>query len=151
MVLQAIQVAKLPFAVYLKTQQFFSMFQKGLLKGQKQRKLKGSTLNKAIGGKFEPKLTHFKIIQGLSVSPCMYRKFPAFQNTFVQQVEKRTVLLDKLVNKQITFEEAAKKSKEWKCDSKQELSDSLSLTQEETFYLLEAMGNQAAKKLASIK
>ena len=67
MVLRAIQVAKLPTAVYLKTQQFFSMFGKGLLKRQKQRKLKGSTLNKAIGGKFEPKLTHFKIIQGLSV------------------------------------------------------------------------------------
>ena len=67
MVLQAIQVAKLPASVYHKTQLFFSMFEKGELKGQKKRKLIGCALNRAIEGKYNPKLTHFKILQGFSV------------------------------------------------------------------------------------
>ena len=46
----------------------------------------------------------------------MCKKFPAFHTI---SCEEQTVLLDELVNKQITFEEAAKKSKEWKCDPKQ--------------------------------
>jgi hypothetical protein len=36
-----------------------------ILKGQKVRELKGLTLQKAPGGRFAPKLTQYKVFQGL--------------------------------------------------------------------------------------
>ena len=56
-----------PSAVYHKMQESFSLFEEGKLKGQKVRDMTGATLIKAMEGKLAPKLSHFKIFQGLQV------------------------------------------------------------------------------------
>lgn len=67
MVEQAIQMALLPSAIYHKMQKAFSMFENGTLKGQKARVMTGVTLQKALEGKLAPKLSQFKVFQGLKV------------------------------------------------------------------------------------
>ena len=67
MVEQAIQMALQPCTIYHKMQQVFLRYEEGALKGQKPRELKGLTLQKALEGRFAPKLTQFKVFQGLKV------------------------------------------------------------------------------------
>lgn len=67
MVDQAIQMALLPAAIYHKMQSVFSHFEEGKLKGQKPRQMTGITLQKALEGKLAPKLSQFKVFQGLQV------------------------------------------------------------------------------------
>ena len=67
MVEQAIQMALLPSAIYHKMQKAFLMFEDGTLKGQKARVMTGVTLQKALEGKLAPKLSQFKVFQGLKV------------------------------------------------------------------------------------
>ena len=67
MVEQAIQMALQPCTIYHKMQQVFLRYEAGTLKGQKPRELKGLTLQKALEGRFAPKLTQFKVFQGLKV------------------------------------------------------------------------------------
>lgn len=45
----------------------FQMYEEGRLKGQKPHEMTGITLQKALEGKFAPKLTQFKVFQGLKV------------------------------------------------------------------------------------
>ena len=67
MVEQAIQMALLPATVYHKMQTVFARYEEGKLKGQKLRKMTGITLQKALEGKLAPKLSQFKMFQGLQV------------------------------------------------------------------------------------
>ncbi len=67
MVEQAIQMALQPPSSYHKMQRAFCMYEEGQAKGQKAREMTGATLQKALEGKLAPKLTHFKIFQGLQV------------------------------------------------------------------------------------
>lgn len=67
MVDQAIQMALLHGNIYHKLQEVFLKFEEGKLKGQKCREMKGATLQKALEGKFTPKVYHFKTFQGLQV------------------------------------------------------------------------------------
>ena len=67
MVDQAIQMALLPAGIYHKMQSVFSRFEEGKLKGQKPRQMTGITLQKALEGKLAPKLSQFKVFQGLQV------------------------------------------------------------------------------------
>ena len=67
MVDQAVQMAVMPSASYHKLQSVFDMFEEGKLKGQKEKVMTGITLQKALEGKFAPKLYHFKVFQGLQV------------------------------------------------------------------------------------
>lgn len=67
MVEQAIQMALQPPPSYNKMQRAFSMYEEGQVKGQKTQEMTGATLQKALEGKLAPKLTHFKIFQGLQV------------------------------------------------------------------------------------
>ncbi len=67
MIEQAIQMALLHGNIYHKMQEVFTKFEEGKLKGQKNRKMEGVTLQKALEGKLAPKLQHFKIFQGLEV------------------------------------------------------------------------------------
>ena len=53
--------------VYHLLQDVFSLFEHGKLKGQQQHKLKGAGLQKALQGKYNAKLQHFKMFQGLKV------------------------------------------------------------------------------------
>ena len=55
-------------SIYHKMQSVFVLFEEGKLKGQKARDLTGLNFQKAIEGKFAPKLHHFKIFQGIDVS-----------------------------------------------------------------------------------
>ena len=68
MIEQAIQMASQKAHIYHKMQAVFFKYEEGGLKGQKQRELKGATLNRAMEGKYAAKLTQFKIFQGLDVS-----------------------------------------------------------------------------------
>ena len=72
MVEQAIQMALLPTTIYHKMQTAFAMMEEGKLKSQKEKVMTGITLQKALEGKFAPKLHHFKVFQGLQV---IYRLF----------------------------------------------------------------------------
>ena len=67
MVEQAIQMALLPATTYHKMQEVFTLFEEGKLKGQKPRQMTGITLQRALEGKLAPKLTQFKVFQGLQV------------------------------------------------------------------------------------
>ena len=67
MVEQAIQMALQPSSVYQKMQSVFEKYEKGQLKGQKPREMKGLNLQKALEGRFSPKLPQFKLFQGLQV------------------------------------------------------------------------------------
>lgn len=67
MVEQAIQMALQPPHVYHKMQAVFSKYEEGTLKGQRPRELKGLSLQKALEGRYAPKLTQFKVFQGLKV------------------------------------------------------------------------------------
>ena len=49
-------------------QAVFSLFEEGKLKGQNARVMIGLNLQKALEGKFAPKLHNFKIFQGIDVS-----------------------------------------------------------------------------------
>jgi hypothetical protein len=49
-------------------QSVFALYEEGKLKGQRLREMKGLTLQKALEGKFAPKLHHFKSFQGVDVS-----------------------------------------------------------------------------------
>ena len=64
---QAIQMALQPSVVYHEMQLTFSLYEEGKLKGQRQRELKGLTLQKVLEGRYAPKLTQFKVFQGLKV------------------------------------------------------------------------------------
>jgi hypothetical protein len=68
MVEQAIQMAVQPAAIYHKMQKVFTHYEEGKIKGQKPRQMIGVTLQKALEGKLAPKLSHFKVFQGLKVS-----------------------------------------------------------------------------------
>jgi hypothetical protein len=68
MIEQAIQMALLPASIYHKMQAVFERYEGGKLKGQRERVMKGATLQKALEGKLAPKLPQFKIFQGLDVS-----------------------------------------------------------------------------------
>ena len=67
MVEQAIQMALQPSTIYHKMQLAFSLYEEGKLKGQRQRDLKGLCLQKALEGRYAPKLPQFKVFQGLKV------------------------------------------------------------------------------------
>lgn len=67
MVEQVIQTALLPASVYKKMPSVFAQYEEGKLKGQKPRKMTGVTLQKALDGKLAPKLSQFKVFQGLQV------------------------------------------------------------------------------------
>ena len=67
MVEQAIQMALQPASIYHKMQKVFIMYEEGKLKGQKEKTLRGVTLQKALEGKLAAKLPQLKIFQGLSV------------------------------------------------------------------------------------
>lgn len=60
-------MALLEPAIYHKMQNVFSMYEAGKLKGQKKREMSGATLQRALEGKLAPKLSQFKIFQGLQV------------------------------------------------------------------------------------
>lgn len=68
MIEQAIQMALQPALIYHKMQEVFTKFEEGKLKGQKERRMKGVMLQKALEGKLAAKLPQFKMFQGLSVS-----------------------------------------------------------------------------------
>lgn len=72
MVEQAIQMAVLQAPVYHKMQAVFTLFEEGKLKGQKPREMTGITLQKALEGKLAPKLSQFKVFQGLQVCILIY-------------------------------------------------------------------------------
>lgn len=61
-------MALLPASIYHNMQLVFAMFEKGELKDQKPRCMKGVTLQKALEGKLSAKLPQFKVFQGLEVS-----------------------------------------------------------------------------------
>lgn len=67
MIEQAIQMALLPAPIYHKMQEVFSRYEEGKLKGQRARQMTGCTLRKALEGKLAPKLSQFKMFQGLQV------------------------------------------------------------------------------------
>ncbi len=67
MVEQAIQMALVPAPICQKLQSVFTLFEEGKLKGQKARQMTGVTLQKALEGKLAPKLSQFKVFQGLQV------------------------------------------------------------------------------------
>ena len=67
MVEQAIQMALQPSPIYHKMQSVFRRYEEGQLKGQKPREIKGLNLQKALEGRFAPKLPQFKLFQGLQV------------------------------------------------------------------------------------
>ena len=71
MIEQAIQMALQPSHVYHKMQLGFHRYEAGTLKDQKPREMKGLTLLRALEGKFAPKLTQFKVFQGLKVNVCI--------------------------------------------------------------------------------
>lgn len=60
-------------SIYHKMQSVFALFEEGKLKGQKARDLTGLNFQKALEGKFAPKLHHFKIFQGIDVSVSDYK------------------------------------------------------------------------------
>ena len=72
MIEQAIQMALLKGPIYHKMQDAFKRFEEGKLKGQKERKMTGVTLQKALEGKLAPKLGQFKVFQGLKVRLSSY-------------------------------------------------------------------------------
>lgn len=59
-------------SIYHKMQSVFLLFEEGKLRGQKRREMKGLTLQKALEGKFAPKLHHYKSFQGVEVSVMQY-------------------------------------------------------------------------------
>ena len=61
------QMALQPSPIYHKMQSMFEKYEAGQLKGQKQREMKGLNLQKALEGRFAPKLPQFKLFQGLKV------------------------------------------------------------------------------------
>ena len=65
-------MAQMRAPVYHKLQAMFAMYEEGRLKGQKEREMKGITLQKALEGKLAPKLYHFKIFQGIDVCVKMH-------------------------------------------------------------------------------
>ena len=67
MIEQAIQMALLPARIYHKMQRVFNLYEEGKLKGQKKRHMTGLTLRKALEGQLAPKLSQFKMFQGLQV------------------------------------------------------------------------------------
>ena len=57
-----------PPNVYHLMQKVFTMYEEGTLKGKKTRDLENpEILQKSLEGALSPKLTHFKIFQGLQV------------------------------------------------------------------------------------
>lgn len=86
MVEQAIQMATLKASLYHKMQNVFTLHEEGKLKGQKKREMKGIILQKALEGKLAPKLQHFKIFQGLSVSVYLFILFVL--DTYSQYMRK---------------------------------------------------------------
>ena len=72
MVEQAIQMALQPSPTYHRMQLAFSLYEAGKLKGQRPRELKGLSLQKALEGRYAPKLPQFKIFQGLKVRSWVY-------------------------------------------------------------------------------
>ena len=67
MVEQAIQMELQPSIIYPKMQMAFSLFEEGKLKGQRPKELKGLAVKKALEGRYAPKLSQFKVFQGLKV------------------------------------------------------------------------------------
>ena len=94
MVEQAIQKALLSSPTYHKVQSVFGMYEEGELKGQKAQQMTGITLQKAIEGKFAPKLSQFKVFQGLQVRPIRTRVWQAVIN-FLQLCNPVTFLCAK--------------------------------------------------------
>lgn len=77
-----------PSVIYHKMQDVFGKYEDGKLKGQKERLIKGTMLQKALEGKLAPKLPQFKIFQGLDVSiDC--RKPPASQKLYCYRMLTR--------------------------------------------------------------
>lgn len=62
------QMAMLPSPIYMKMKEVFRRYEMGELKNQKSRKMSKQNLQKLMEGKYSPKLQHFKIFQGLTVS-----------------------------------------------------------------------------------
>ena len=62
-----IQMAKLPCTIYSKLQELYSKYEAGETKGQVPNTREHRKRN--IAGKYQIKLTHFKLFQGLNVSP----------------------------------------------------------------------------------
>ena len=114
--------ALIPAPICHKIQSTFTLFEEGKSKGLKPRQMTGITLQKALERKLAPKLSQFRAFQGLQV--CGLMCIQVHKHSFVYecyvcviplpQDSDKEELLDSLLARKVSFDEAEKRSVQMK-------------------------------------